>query len=179
MEIITNSDSDKELKSAKIVKSIIDKYKHEIPLLTNKIKIQTLRIINHNIPSIILSTDPLKYKYSNKIFLYLLIRENFKYFAANSKPINKTLLSNKYRDEFIKNSQLKRESSNKLKDFINNIIIIFNEITITHKIIEIKRLNYIYKYFSNDYRATRQWVLNNFDKLEKDLIELNLIWNKK
>jgi hypothetical protein len=177
MEIITNNESDKEIKSAKLIKKVIDKYKREIPLLIKKIKIQESNSIKHNIPIISLTTDPLRYKYSNNVFLYLLINENLKYFAANLKSIKKTLLIDKYQEEFTENNRLKKESGNKIKRFVNNIIVIFNEINITHSLIKTKRLNYIYKHFSNNYRSTRQWVLDNFDKLKNDLTELNFVWS--
>lgn len=175
--VMPRHNTDNEVKSVKIIMNLIDKYKSEIPLIYNTIKVQEKLVPDYK-PGLLLTTKPIHYKYSNQIFLYLLIHENLRKFAANIKPIKKTVLAKKYKSIFDNDINLRKSVSNKFKIFIDNMIIVYNELIILHKVIKSPRhLKYIYKYFSKD-SYIRQWILNNLDELKINLTELNLIWKK-
>lgn len=175
MKIITKHNSVNELKAANIVYNIILKYKTRIPLLTNTIKIEP-HVIPHSHPILTLNTRPLSSINVDKVYLQLLVHENLHWMRKT--PMMMTLLSKKYKDDWTKDSKLRRDLKNKFKSFIEHIIVVFNEINIIKPLLSQREFNNIYFKYSA-YKYMNRWVLDNFDRIKEDLTKLKLIWKSR
>ena len=157
-----------------LVNNILEKYKNKIPIYTTKIRVKS-GVIPHSHPVLTLNTKHIDSQNPEVVYLSLLVHEQLHWFAVkNQTKEDFDYLYKKYNDFYKKQKIFKNKIS-----FLEHIIVIWNEINIMKKILSKKDFDWLYSQYDKlIYKEFNKWVINNFNKIQKDLKKLNLIWRK-
>jgi len=165
VEVTTKNNLENEKEVAEVVKELLNKF--DIPIFTNKIQVET-KVIPHSHPILTLNTrttDPLD-------LLETLVHEQFHWFAQENPRYKEAIeyLKENYEDNGECNITGKHPNS-----FWEHIIVCWNTRNTLNKLLNKEDIEYAYS-VGHQYVKTDKLVLDNFEKIQKELDNLEMVF---